>query len=214
MKLYTADLSPFAARVRLALYAKGLDVTFDYPKDGLKSDAYLAVNPLGKMPALVLDDGTVIIESDTILEYLEDAFPEPALRPRGPVQAARARLVARIGDLYIAAPMTGLFKQLFSAERDPVIVDYEVARVRQGVAHLEAVLDDQGLAAGPDLSTADCSLWPVICFFSFIEGVFKTGDLTAEAPRLSAYRGRMAAHPLGRRVADEIASGLEAMRKR
>ena len=85
MKLYSAELSPFAARPRVAIYAKTLPVEIlAHPAD-LKSPEYLAINPMGKLPALVLDDGTVIPESDTIVEYLADAFrPRTCVPPRPP----------------------------------------------------------------------------------------------------------------------------------
>ena len=80
MKLYQADLSPFASRVRIQLYAKQLDVPFADPPGGLSSDEYKKINPTGRVPALEVD-GTVIPESTVIFEYLEDRFPEPSLQP-------------------------------------------------------------------------------------------------------------------------------------
>jgi glutathione S-transferase len=79
MRLYDLDQSPFAARVRMALYAKGLTASLTPPPGGARSAAYRAINPLALVPALVLDDGTVIPESEIIIEYLEDRFPAPPL---------------------------------------------------------------------------------------------------------------------------------------
>lgn len=106
MKLYSVPLSPFAARVRLAIYRKGLDIEIvPPPAEGLKSAAYLAINPLGQIPALALDLGTVLGESAVILEYLEDAFPTPSLRPDSIEDLARARLFLRIPDIqFLNAP--------------------------------------------------------------------------------------------------------------
>jgi glutathione S-transferase len=214
MKLYTADMSPFAARVRLAVYAKGLDVEFVFPPAGLRSAEYRAVNPMGKIPALVLDDGVVIPESDTIIEYLEDVFPQKPLRPADPVLAARTRLVARVGDLYISAPMTGLFKQMMSKERDAAVTAYELARLKEGLVHLEAVMGGGAFAVGEAFTTADCHLIPVLHFLTVIERAFKEADLTADLPKTAAYRARITAHPLGKRAADEIDAGLAAFQKR
>ncbi len=96
MKLYSANLSPYSARARLAIYAKGLDVEIAPPPGGLKSPEYLALNPMGKAPSLELADGTVIPESEIVVEYLEDAFPARPLRPAKPADAARARVLARL----------------------------------------------------------------------------------------------------------------------
>ncbi len=113
MKLYSAVLSPFASRVRLAIYAKGLDIEITTPPGGAtRSPEYLAINPIGRVPALALDDGSVIPESDTIVEYLDDAFPTPPLRPASAEDKAKARLLARIGDLYLMSQGGGLFGQI------------------------------------------------------------------------------------------------------
>ena len=97
MRLYSFELSPYAARARLAVYRKGLDVEIvEPPEGGPAGEAYRAINPLGKVPALVLDDGTVIPESAVIVEYLEDRFPTASLLPRAPEDRARARLIARV----------------------------------------------------------------------------------------------------------------------
>ena len=101
MKLYDLALSPFAARVRLQVYAKGLAVERLEPPGGLASDAYKKINPTGKVPALELEDGSVLPESSVIAEYLEDRFPEPSLRPADPATRARMRLLVHLCDLYV-----------------------------------------------------------------------------------------------------------------
>jgi glutathione S-transferase len=72
MKLYNLDLSPFAARCRIQIHAKGLEIPSEEPPGGLSSDEYKKINPTGKVPELELDDGTVLSESAVICEYLED----------------------------------------------------------------------------------------------------------------------------------------------
>jgi glutathione S-transferase len=70
MKLYTAGISPFAARVNIALDFKGLRAeAAPLPAAGLKCPEFLALNPMGKIPLLLLADGTAIPESETILDY-------------------------------------------------------------------------------------------------------------------------------------------------
>src|SRR3569832_1120323 len=63
MKLYSANLSPFAARPRIAIYAKGLAVEILPPPGGPGSAAYKAINPTGKVPCLVTSGGQCIPES-------------------------------------------------------------------------------------------------------------------------------------------------------
>lgn len=166
LKLYQADLSPYAARVRILAAAKGLKIEFLPPAGGsLKSAEFLAINPLGRIPCLD-HDGAIIPESETICEYLEDAFPTPTLRPIDPEARARARLLSRMGDVYLAP----LFQQLL------IQIDRKMrntAHIRSTFDDLEAVLgtmtnyvEGPDYAVGERLSLADCALAP---FFFFID---------------------------------------------
>ncbi|MBC7104002.1 MAG: glutathione S-transferase N-terminal domain-containing protein [Parvibaculum sp.] len=80
MKMYNAQLSPYATRCRMAIYAKDLDVEFlDMPDPDLEQEFH-RVAPMGKVPVLI--DGDVIVpESETICEYLEDKGLGWLLRP-------------------------------------------------------------------------------------------------------------------------------------
>jgi maleylacetoacetate isomerase len=95
MKLYGFWRSLASYRVRVALTLKGLkaeEVSVDLLKGKQNSDDYLAVNPQGVVPALVIDDGgPPLFQSLAILEYLEDIKPEPSLLPRDARGRARVR---------------------------------------------------------------------------------------------------------------------------
>ncbi|HLV29821.1 MAG TPA: maleylacetoacetate isomerase, partial [Burkholderiaceae bacterium] len=99
MKLYSYFRSSAAYRVRIALNLKGLEyetVPVHLLKDGGQqhSDAYKALNPTELIPTLV--DGELAIgQSMAILEYLEEAYPEPALLPPDPAGRARVRAIAQ-----------------------------------------------------------------------------------------------------------------------
>ena len=99
MKLYTYFRSSAAYRVRIALNLKGIvaeQVPVHLTKDGgqQRMPAYLAKNPQALVPALELDDGTVLTQSVAIIEYLDQIKPEPRLVPADPVLAAKVRAVA------------------------------------------------------------------------------------------------------------------------
>jgi glutathione S-transferase len=211
MKLYTVDLSPFAARVRTAIRAKGLDIEFAPPAGGgLKSAEYLAINPMGRVPALVLDDGTVIPESDTIVEYLEDAFPQTSLRPATAEDKARARLIARVADLYVIPAGLGLFGQMNPATRDAAAVDAALVELDEGLTHLNVFLGDGPYAVGDTFSTADCCLIPFLFFFGLFGQVFGKGDLTARHMKLAAYARFMASNPIAQQTVAELQAATAA----
>lgn len=93
MKLYDASWAPSPRRVRIFLAEKSINierVTIDLRRDEQLSPAYLAINPRGVVPALVLDDGEVITESASICRYLEVLHPDP------PLFGTDARSVARV----------------------------------------------------------------------------------------------------------------------
>jgi maleylpyruvate isomerase len=86
-------------RVRIALAWKGVayrPVSHDLRTGAQRDPAYLALNPQGYVPALVLGDGRVLTQSPAILEYLEEAYPAPPLLPADAVARARVRAVAAI----------------------------------------------------------------------------------------------------------------------
>lgn len=103
LQLHHSIFSASSQKVRLALAEKGLahdSVAVDLQAGEQHSPAYRALNPRGVVPTLV-HDGAVLIESAAILEYLDDVFPEPALRPIDPVARQRMRAwVRRLDDVH------------------------------------------------------------------------------------------------------------------
>jgi glutathione S-transferase len=96
MKLYDSKLAPNPRRVRLFMAEKGIDcdtVQVDIVKGENLEPDFLAVNPRGMLPTLVLDDGTVLDETVAICRYFEETHPEPPLM--GSDAVSKARIEAR-----------------------------------------------------------------------------------------------------------------------
>lgn len=97
MKLYSFPTSSASWRVRTVLHLKGIPfdtVTVNLPEKEQRRTAYLKVNPQNRVPALQLDDGTILTQSLAIIGYLEQTRPEPAVFPADPVVGAKAMAVA------------------------------------------------------------------------------------------------------------------------
>lgn len=161
MRLYSSANSPFGARVKIAAIAKGIEFDLSpLPAGGLRSDAYLAINPIAKIPALVTARGDVIVESAVILDYLEDCFPKPPLLPSDPTARARQRMVCAVVDRYVMDPVIRLFPQLSPIGRDHHITQYEVLRWQNGMAWLEHFTAQLPPRVPGEISLVDCVLPP------------------------------------------------------
>src|SRR5690349_17611955 len=100
MKLHSWAVSPYSARVRMQIYAKGLtDITIEEPST-YGTVKFYQDHPIGRIPLLEID-GDAIAESAVIAEYLEEAYPEPSLLGATPRENAHIRTLARIGDIYL-----------------------------------------------------------------------------------------------------------------
>ena len=99
MKLYTYFRSSAAYRTRIAVNLKGINCETAYvdlrggAAAGHRKPEYLAVNPQGLVPALDVD-GVTVSQSLAIIEYLDEAYPDPPLLPRSPIDRARVRAMA------------------------------------------------------------------------------------------------------------------------
>src|SRR5689334_9322837 len=95
MRLYDGGRAPNPRRTRVFLAEKGIAlpiVPVDLAGMQQMSTEYAAINPIKRVPALVLDDGTVITESIAICRYFEVLQPEPALFGRGALDVARIEM--------------------------------------------------------------------------------------------------------------------------
>ena len=109
MKLYDSKMAPNPRRTRIFLAEKGISVPteqVDMMTMQHKTPEYTAINPLQRMPALVLDDGTVITESMAICRYFEALQPEPPLFGVGRQGDRAGRDVEPAGARSISSPMS------------------------------------------------------------------------------------------------------------
>jgi glutathione S-transferase len=210
MKLYTTPLSNFGNKSVIVIYEKGVDVEIvPPPGDDLKSAAYLAINPLGKIPALEAD-GQVIAESEVINEYLEDKFPNPPLLPKDPEGRARVRGFTRHHDLYVDPPMRALFFQMDPKTRNADVVKQSLASVESALDYLESRLGSPW-ATGASFSLADCALAPSIWYVGRIAPAFGAGDPLAKRPKLKAWFERVQQRPSVKRALEAQAKALAEM---
>lgn len=171
MNLYGYFRSSAAYRVRIALALKGIaveQVGIHLVKEGGQQSkpAYLARNPQGLVPALELDDGTILTQSLAIIDYLEAIAPEPRLVPQDPVKAAQVRAVA----LAIACdihPLNNLrvlsyLKGPLARPQDEVDQWYRHWILKGGLEGVEEMIEGERFCFGDSPTLADICLIPQV----------------------------------------------------
>jgi glutathione S-transferase len=207
MKLYMVPLAPNPTKVMLYIAereALGTDmgieqIVVNTVKGRHKEPEHLARNPFGTVPTLELDDGSYLVESLAIIEYLEDKFPEGALLAGTPEERGRARDVERIIDLRLAGPM-GAFGHLTNSPLgrppDPEGAAEMKEKMQTPLDYLENLLSDgRPLMLGDRVSIADCTLQASLQFVRYVEA-----DVIGDRPLLRAWDERYRARPAAQAV--------------
>src|SRR5271156_3285232 len=102
MKIYDTTIAPNPRRVRIFLAEKGISIPYeqvDLAKAENRQPPFLAKNPLGGVPVLELDDGTLIAESVAICRYFEELHPNPPLMGTGALERAQVEMWQRRMEL-------------------------------------------------------------------------------------------------------------------
>lgn len=206
--LYSGPLSMFGAKAEIAAREKGLDfdlvmVPFDFDKLYTpKHPEVLRVNPKKQVPVLV-DGDLALFDSTQIFEYLEDLQPQPALWPAGPRDRARARqLELKSDEVYFphVVRLMGLQDKL----EDPV-ARAAIEAAQQYCRDMDALLAGRDWLAG-SFGYADIAFYMAALF-----GERQGAPLTADMPRLLAWRQRMGDRPAVRHVAGAMGRWLASI---
>jgi glutathione S-transferase len=210
MKLFQFPYSHYSAKVKIVLLEKGL--SFEAPDlawNDLKSPEYLAINPLGKVP--FLQDGDFGIgESEVIVEYLEDRYPQRPLLPATPEGRARSRWLSRFHDLYLGPQLSTLYFALSDGRAGRPDFACEVDRLHELVALLERQLDPAPYFLGARFTLADASFalsWRYVGMLSAAHGKAVTETAT---PRLAAWFAAIRERPA---VASVLATAEASLAK-
>ena len=172
-----ANPAPNPRRVRIFLAEKGIKLTtklLSIPAGEHKHPDFLAINPLGQVPALALDDGEVITESVSICRFLEALNPDPPLFGRGPKGVAEVDMWVRRVELRLMMPvgMVWAHTHPFTARVvKPQYTEYGESnrpRALVAMAEIDAALESRPWLAGKDYSMADIVLLSVVDFAEWI----------------------------------------------
>lgn len=184
MRLHYHPLSSYSRKAAIGVGLRGDPielVTVDAMGGGLKTPAFLAMSPFGKMPVLEVEGGSAVFESTSILEYLEARGPAKLIPA---AHAHRARHFDRLGDLYLLNPVGDFFWRKTDEVREKALTTMGAA---WSVWEKE-LSDGRAFVCGDEITLADLSA-AVAAHYAETEGL-------PLPDAIRRYRDRLEAHPV------------------
>ena len=175
MKLYFFPVAPNPTKVRVYLGEKGLEVPQELVnlREGeQRTPSFLTKNPMGKLPVLELDDGTLVSESLPIIEYFEETHPEPSLWGPTPAERARARALERLCDIGVLQATSRIVHATNSPLGLPAIpplAEWARGFLQESLAVIDARIGAGPFVAGERVTVADCTLHAALNFGQFFD---------------------------------------------
>ena len=199
MKLYDNKMANSPRKVRMFMSEKNIDdiemIEIDMMKGEHKTPEYRAIAPNSRIPALQLDDGTVIMESTAICRYLESIYPEPNLFGESPMEIASIEMwQARIyNELMI--PLAMGFRHLHPAMSGLETQNKEYGEIQKNIGikslkYFNGVLSESKFVAGERYTFADIQMISTTDFFLRLNKM----DLS-EFKNLERYTNLIASRP-------------------
>ena len=193
MKLIIAKPSPYARKARVALIEKGMAFETIVENPWLPDTSIANANPLGKIPALVLDDGRVIHDSKVIVEYLETLNAPPALIPSSPDLRIAHKQIEVIADgVSDAVVLIRLEGARPAALQSADWVGRQRKKIEAGVAELSRLLGEREWFTESGFGLGDVTTG---CTLGFIDFRFPEFDWRQAAPNLDRLFERLSARP-------------------
>ena len=207
VKLYGNNMAPNPRRVHIFMAEKGItceNVQLDIVKGENLSDEFLAINPRGMLPTLVLDDGTVIDETVAICRYFEETQPEPALMGTDPVNKALVESKQRhmewdgllgameaFRNAFPGFASRGLGGNVGTVEAIPALVERGKETLRRFYERLDGQLAASKFIAGDDFTIADIT---ALCTIDFAAGAARV-PIPEECANVSRWHTEVSARP-------------------
>jgi len=221
MKLYTADLSPYSARVRMQIYAKRItNIVFELPPEDWGMPKFRERFPIGRVPILDIH-GDILPESEVIAEYLEEIYPEPSLLGTPPRETAHIRMLARLGDIYIINNIFMLARQTGAlGRRTPTLAHNDAVgeqlagEVIRNLKALDKFIAGDGFACCGRITLADCALVPGLFFVENVMPAVGIGSPISALANVAAYWTAVQKNEHAARVLIELHRGLEERREK
>ena len=168
MKLIGSLASPYTRKVRIVLAEKKIDYDFEIDNPW-KADAKAAkLNPLGKVPALLLDDGRTLFDSRVIVGFLDNASPIARLVPAENRERVEVRRWEALADGVLdAGVLARLENQREAKLRSAPWIERQMGKVRAGLAAMDSELGDKLWCVGNGYTLADIAVGVCLGWLDF-----------------------------------------------
>ncbi len=192
MQLLGTDTSPYTRKVRLVILEKRLPIPFVVAPPREAGSPVPAANPLGRIPILLLDDGTAIFDSPVICEYLDGLGDEPVLIPRDdPAARLRVKRWEALADGIMDSAVAMRVESLRSAEKqDAAWLALHAGAIDRALAFAEANLAGGTWCEGEAPTLADLALVSALLYLDLRQ---PEREWRGQYPTLAAFASRMVA---------------------
>jgi glutathione S-transferase len=210
LKICGFRISNYHNKVLIALHEKGIPFEEDCNVRPSQSPEYLALSPMGKVPFLEVD-GTRLCESEVILEYLEEAYPQKPLLPKDPLSRAKVRELVTVIELHLELVARRLYPGAFfggtTSDSTRQSVEKDLAK---GVRALKALVQFSPYIAGAELSLADCAAAVHLPIVTLATKLTYGRDFLEELAPLKPYLKMLNGRPAFAKVAADRKAAQEA----
>lgn len=212
LKLHGFSVSNYANMVKHCLIEKGIEFEQVHVTPSQEPE-FRAISPMGKIPCLETPQGC-LIETSVILDYLEDVYPEPALRPADPYERARAGQLIQVCELYIElSARRHLASVMFGAEQSQAAYDEVRPQVEMGLRGLKDLAEFGPFLLGSQFGNADIFAYHTFRLAGQLLKSTYDWDVTADLPQLTGFFAAVEARDSTQQVnADNETATAELMK--
>jgi glutathione S-transferase len=193
MKLIGTLTSPYTRKVRIVLAEKKIDYEFEVDSPWAAETQVPGINPLGKVPVLVLDDSTVLFDSRVIVEYIDSVAPNNKLMPESNRERAEVKRWCAVADgICDAASLIFLERKRPQTQQSAEWITRQHDKIDRGIEYMAAQLGEGNWCMGTHFSLSDVGAG---CALGYINFRFPEIDWSSKYPNLARLYDKMMSRP-------------------
>jgi glutathione S-transferase len=207
LKLCGFPISNYYNKVKLVLLEKG--IPFEEERHMTGKDSMECGSPMGKVPFLKTDQG-VLCESQAIVEYLEETYPNPPLYPRDAFARAKCRELIHFLELYLELPARRLYPEAyFGGSVSDEVKSSARTQLEKGVKAFAHAAKFAPFIAGAEFTYADCAAYATLPLVSQTTKKIYGEDFLAQLPAVATYLEQLRARPTAKKVNEDRKADVE-----